>query len=74
MPDPLLGERACAFVAPRRGASLSFDEMVAWLEAREIARQKIPERLELRARLPKTASGKVLKSALRDELARHTDG
>ena len=68
IPDPILGERACAFVAPRRGATLGFDEMVAYLEGREIARQKIPERLEVRARLPKTASGKVLKTALRAEV------
>jgi cyclohexanecarboxylate-CoA ligase len=58
----------CAFVTPRGGAELGFDEMVSYLEGREIARQKIPERLEIRARLPKTASGKVRKSALRDEL------
>jgi cyclohexanecarboxylate-CoA ligase len=70
MPDPVLGERACAFVAPRKGASLSFDEMTSYLESREIARQKIPERLEVRAKLPKTTSGKVLKQALRVELER----
>jgi cyclohexanecarboxylate-CoA ligase len=70
MPDPLLGERACAFVATRKGATLSFEEMVSYLDGREIARQKIPERLVIRARLPKTASGKVLKPALRAELAR----
>jgi acyl-CoA synthetase (AMP-forming)/AMP-acid ligase II len=70
MPDPLFGERACAFVAPKRGATLGFDEMVAYLESREIARQKIPERLEVRARLPKTSSGKVRKSELRDEIER----
>ena len=68
MPDPILGERACAFVAPRRGKGLSFAEMVSFLESREIAKQKIPERLEVRARLPKTASGKVRKADLRDEL------
>jgi cyclohexanecarboxylate-CoA ligase len=68
MPDPLLGERVCAFVTPRSGATLSFDEMVQFLEGREIARQKSPERLEVRPRLPKTASGKVRKSALRDEI------
>jgi len=70
MPDPLLGERACAFVAPRRGSSFNFAEMVAYLEGFQMARQKIPERLEIRPRLPKTASGKVLKSALREELRR----
>ena len=69
IPDALLGERACAFVAVKRGATFTFDEMVAFLEAREIARQKIPERLELRSRLPKTASGKVLKSELRAGLS-----
>ena len=68
MPDPILGERACAFVAPRRGQGLSFEEMVAYLESREIAKQKIPERLEIRTRLPKTASGKVRKADLRQEL------
>ena len=68
MPDPVLGERACAFVATRPGASLGFEEMVEYLKGREIAPQKIPERLEVRSKLPKTASGKVLKTALRDEL------
>ncbi len=69
MPDPVLGERACAFVVPRRGAeALTFAEMVSFLEAREIARQKIPEKLVVRSRLPKTASGKVLKTALRADL------
>jgi cyclohexanecarboxylate-CoA ligase len=70
MPDAILGERACAFVAPRKGATLSLAEIVTYLSDREIARQKIPERLEIRARLPKTASGKVLKTALRAELDR----
>ena len=70
MADPVLGERACAFVATRKGTSLTFEEMTGYLESREIARQKIPERLEVRARLPKTASGKVLKTALRTELDR----
>jgi cyclohexanecarboxylate-CoA ligase len=70
MPDPLLGERVCAFVATRRGQTLGFDEMVSYLEGREIARQKIPERLEVRAQLPKTASGKVHKNYLRQDIER----
>src|SRR3712207_8019829 len=43
-PDERLGERACAFVRLREGASLSFAEMVAHLEAQQMARQYIPER------------------------------
>jgi cyclohexanecarboxylate-CoA ligase len=57
-------------VVVRDGASLSFDDMVAHLESREIARQKIPERLEVRPGLPRTASGKVKRGDLRAELAR----
>lgn len=64
-PDDRLGERACAFVVPKPGQSLSFDEMTAHLKAHHFAVQYWPERLELRAALPATASGKVQKFALR---------
>ena len=46
-PDARLGERACAFVVLREGASLSFAEMVAYLKAQQMAQQYIPERLEI---------------------------
>jgi acyl-CoA synthetase (AMP-forming)/AMP-acid ligase II len=65
-PDTRLGERACAFVAPRDGASLSFAEMVAYLKAQQMAQQYIPERLELVTELPRTPSGKVQKFKLRE--------
>jgi cyclohexanecarboxylate-CoA ligase len=69
VPDTVLGERACAVVVPRNGVSFDFDEMVAFLETHELAKQKLPERLEIRSRLPRSASGKVLKTLLRDELS-----
>ena len=65
-PDTRLGERACAFVVPRDGASLSFAEMVAYLKAQQMAQQYIPERLELVTELPRTPSGKVQKFKLRE--------
>ncbi len=68
VPDPVLGERACAFVVPRDGAIVTFEQVVGFLREREIAPQKLPERLELRPALPKTATGKVMKAALRAEL------
>lgn len=68
-PDGRLGERACAFVRLREGASLSFEEMVAHLEAQRVARQYMPERLEIVEELPRTPSGKVQKFRLR-EIAR----
>lgn len=69
VPDPVLGERACAVVVPRAGAQFDFDEMVGYLSSQKVAKQKFPERLELRDVLPRTESGKVIKTMLRREIA-----
>jgi 2,3-dihydroxybenzoate-AMP ligase len=69
MPDPVLGERACAYVIPRPGASPTLGELTRFLsEDKRIARFKLPERLELRDRLPLTAVGKISKKDLREEI------
>jgi acyl-CoA synthetase (AMP-forming)/AMP-acid ligase II len=49
-PDRRLGERVCAFVSVKQGASFSFQEMVSYLEGRQVAKQYWPERLEDRRR------------------------
>jgi cyclohexanecarboxylate-CoA ligase len=67
-PDDRLGERPCAFVAPKPGMTLTFNEMVRFLESQRLARPYFPERLELRDQLPTTASGKLQKFALRNIL------
>lgn len=67
-PDDRLGERACAFIVPKPGQTIDFAEMAAFLGAQRLAKQYFPERLELRDRLPATASGKIQKFALRNEL------
>ncbi len=64
-PDPRLGERACAFVVLKEGASLDFDGMVAWLEQSQLARQYFPERLQVVEALPSTLTGKIQKFQLR---------
>ncbi len=70
MPDPVLGERLCAFVAPREpGAPPILDELVAALRDRQVARFKWPERLEIVPELPRNPVGKILKRVLRDRLA-----
>lgn len=66
MPDQRLGERACAFVVVKPGQTLSFDEMVGFLQDQKIARQYLPERLEIVDDLPRTPSGKVQKFKLRE--------
>ena len=64
MPDAILGERACAYVVPR-GDGPTVVDLKAFLAARGLAVQKAPERVELVAALPRTASGKVQKYRLR---------
>ncbi|HEY2302227.1 MAG TPA: AMP-binding protein [Acidimicrobiales bacterium] len=69
MPDPVLVERVCAFVVPVAGGELTLADLVVFLDGVGLARQKYPERLELVAELPTTASGKVQKFVLRQLLA-----
>jgi hypothetical protein len=71
MPDAKLGERVCAFVVPSDPAAPpALADLVRFLEAREISRRKLPERLEVVDELPATASGKVQKHVLRERIAR----
>jgi cyclohexanecarboxylate-CoA ligase len=65
-PDPVLVERICAVVVPRADESITLPEIVEWLTARQIARQKLPERLIIVDDLPRNPSGKVQKFKLRD--------
>ena len=69
MPDPRLGERACAFVIPNPGETLTQAEVVRYLETKEVAKQKFPERLEVVSEFPMTASGKIQKFRLREIVA-----
>jgi len=68
MPDPVFGEKACAFVVPKAGETLDFDELIAYLRAQKIAAFKLPERLEVVAELPLSPVGKILKRELRDRI------
>lgn len=70
MPDPMLGERMCAFVIARAGQRLTLPELTGFLQAREIARFKLPERLELLPDFPVSTFGKVSKKALGEHIAR----
>ncbi len=70
LPDPERGERVCAVVQAAAGVEpLAFDEMVAFCRDAGLMTQKIPEQLEVRDDLPRAATGKIVKSRLRDEYA-----
>ncbi len=49
---------------------LGFEEMVAFVEASRLMRQKIPEQLEHLSELPQTPSDKVVKARLQERFAR----
>jgi cyclohexanecarboxylate-CoA ligase len=66
IPDSRLGERACAFVVPKQGQTFGFEDMTDFLTEQKVARQYLPERLELLGELPVTPSGKVQKFKLRE--------
>lgn len=74
VPDPRLGERACAVVIPREGQTVTLEDITAYLERHELARQKFPERLELVSEFPTTPSGKIQKYRLRELVAERTKG
>jgi len=64
MPDPVLGERMCAFVILQPGATLDLEELCGFLTERGVARFKHPERLELVEEFPLSPVGKVQKKKL----------
>lgn len=69
MPDPVMGEKVCAFVIPREGAVLSLEELRQFMDATGISKFKLPERLELVDRFPLTTVGKISKKDLREDIA-----
>ena len=69
MPDANMGEKMCAFVILKAGQTLDLKELVAFLMAKEIAKFKLPERLETLADFPVSTFGKVSKKALGELIA-----
>lgn len=66
-PDPRLSEVPAAFVVPREGHHVDPDEVIGFCKGK-LASYKIPRRIIVVDQLPMTASGKVQKQRLRDQL------
>ncbi|MEU0217482.1 FadD3 family acyl-CoA ligase [Streptomyces sp. NPDC006265] len=73
VPDARLGEVGRAYVVRRPGALLTADDLIAW-SRREMANYKVPRTVEFVAGLPRNASGKVVKGALRDRVTGRAAG
>jgi long-chain acyl-CoA synthetase len=67
VPDQATGEAVALYVV-RSDASLTREALLGHLRA-NLARYKVPHRVEFREELPKTPVGKVLRRALREEVA-----
>jgi 2,3-dihydroxybenzoate---[aryl-carrier protein] ligase len=68
MPDPILGERSCAYLCLRDGETLTLGAMREFLGVRGVAQFKWPERIEIARELPLTNVGKIRKSELRRDI------
>ena len=62
--DEQFGQRLKAFVVPKPGAELTADDVKAHVKS-NLARFKVPREVEFLERLPRNATGKVLKRELR---------
>lgn len=69
MPDRVYGERVCAFIVPKPPAtSLTLPQLTEYLQQAGLAKFKWPERLEVISEFPLTASGKLSKALLRQQI------
>jgi acyl-CoA synthetase (AMP-forming)/AMP-acid ligase II len=68
LPSPKWGEVPLAVVVPKKGASLTDAELLAWCKGR-LAGFKLPKAAVIVAEIPRNPSGKILKRILRDQFA-----
>jgi acyl-CoA synthetase len=68
MPDPMFGERVCAFVELKHAATLDLPTLVEHLLQLGVSKELLPERLEVLDELPRSSGGKIAKGQLRDHI------
>jgi long-chain acyl-CoA synthetase len=68
VPDPRKGEQPLAFVSPNDGITLDASALLQFLRGR-LADYKLPRQIIILKNLPRNATGKILKTHLRQMLA-----
>jgi non-ribosomal peptide synthetase component E (peptide arylation enzyme) len=68
--DERLGEKVCVVVVPRPGETITLEEINNYLQEKDIAIYKYPQRLEIIDIMPRNALNKIDKKKLRESLAR----
>ena len=68
MPDPQMGEKACAYIQPEPRTDLTFEKIIAFLKDRRASVLHLPERIEFVETMPLTKTGKVDKRFLEEDI------
>ena len=70
MPDPIMGERVCAYIQPKPRAQLTFDEIISFLRGQKASVLQLPERIEFMDAMPYTGAQKMDKKSLHEDIAK----
>jgi 2,3-dihydroxybenzoate-AMP ligase len=70
MPDPVMGERVCAYIQTKTGARLTFDEVISFLRDQKASVLQLPERIEFIDAMPYTGAQKTDKRSLQEDIAK----
>ncbi len=70
MPDKALGERICAYIKLKPGATLTFDELIIYLKGTGASVLQLPERVEFIESMPLTNVGKIDKKVLKEDITK----
>lgn len=69
MPDPVMGEKACAYIVPRQKENPpKLDEITTYLKGQGLAPFKCPERVEIIDSIPLVSDAKVDKPTLEKDI------
>jgi non-ribosomal peptide synthetase component E (peptide arylation enzyme) len=70
MPDPVMGERACAYIKAKAGVSPTFETIISFLKSQGASVLQLPERIEFIGAMPLTQTGKIDKRALVEDITK----
>jgi 2,3-dihydroxybenzoate-AMP ligase len=70
MPDPVMGERVCAYIQSKSGTQLTFDEIISFLRGQKASVLQLPERIEFIDTMPYTGAQKMDKKSLQEDIAK----
>ena len=74
MPDPVMGERVCAYIKCKAGATRTFEEIISFLKGQRASVSQLPERIEFIDAMPFTKTEKIDKRALIEDIEKKLAG